>query len=81
MNLYHSFSYKLNKKDPCNKVPVTQLELSIKLALEFLTRKCLGLFPNQGLPWWLGGKQSTCQYRNASLIPGLGRYCFLGEIN
>ena len=26
-----------------------------------------------GLPWWLNGKESTCQAGDASLNPGLGR--------
>lgn len=45
MSLYHSFYKKLNKTNLCNKVPVTPLELSIKLALVFLTKICLGVFP------------------------------------
>ena len=27
----------------------------------------------QGLPWWLGGKESTCNAGNVGSIPGLGR--------
>ena len=27
----------------------------------------------QGLPWWISGKESTCQCRRHSLVPGLGR--------
>ena len=26
-----------------------------------------------GLPWWLSGKESTCQVEDLGLIPGLGR--------
>ena len=26
-----------------------------------------------GLPWWLSGKESTCNAGDADLIPGLGR--------
>ena len=26
-----------------------------------------------GLPWWLNGKESTCQLEDAGLIPKLGR--------
>ena len=26
-----------------------------------------------GLPWWLSGKESTCQAGDVDLIPGLGR--------
>ena len=26
-----------------------------------------------GLPWWLSGEESTCQYRRHGSIPGLGR--------
>ena len=25
------------------------------------------------LPWWISGKESTCQCRRHSLVPGLGR--------
>ena len=32
-----------------------------------------------GLPWWLSGKESTCQAGDVDLIPGLGR--FPGEGN
>ena len=27
----------------------------------------------QGLPWWLSGKESTCNVGNAGLISGSGR--------
>ena len=27
-----------------------------------------------GLPWWLSGKESTCNAGDAGLIPGSGRY-------
>ena len=27
----------------------------------------------RGLPWWLSGKESTCQCRDVALIPWLGR--------
>ena len=26
-----------------------------------------------GLPWWLGGKESTCNVADTGLIPGSGR--------
>ena len=26
------------------------------------------------LPWWLSGKESTCNAGNTGLIPGLGRF-------
>ena len=26
-----------------------------------------------GLPWWLSGKEFTCNARDVGLIPGLGR--------
>ena len=32
-----------------------------------------------GLPWWLSGKESACNARDVSLIPGLER--FPGEGN
>ena len=32
-----------------------------------------------GHPWWLGGKDSACNARYASSIPGLGRSP--GEVN
>ena len=28
----------------------------------------------QGLPWWLSGKESTCQHRRHGFNPGSGRY-------
>ena len=34
---------------------------------------------NKGLPWWLSGKESTCNAGDLGLIPGLGR--FPGEGN
>ena len=27
-----------------------------------------------GLPWWLSGKESTCNAGDAGSIPGLGRF-------
>ena len=34
-----------------------------------------------GLPWWLRGKESTCQCRDAGLIPRLGRFPGRGNGN
>ena len=37
---------------------------------------CVMCLINQGLPWWLSGKESVCKAgasRDAGLIPGLGR--------
>ena len=35
-----------------------------------------------GIPWWLSGKESSCQCRNPlSLIPGLGRSPGVGNVN
>ena len=28
----------------------------------------------KGLPWWSSGKESSCQCRGYSLIPGQGRF-------
>ena len=44
-----------------------------------------------GLPWWLSGKESTCNVGDPGLIPGLGRspgegngnplqYYYLGQV-
>ena len=34
-----------------------------------------------GLPWWLGGKESTCNAGDLNLIPGLGRPPGVGNGN
>ena len=34
-----------------------------------------------GLPWWLSGKESTCQAGEVGLIPGLGRSTAEGNSN
>ena len=34
-----------------------------------------------GLPWWLSGKESTCQAGEVGLIPGLGRSTGEGNSN
>ena len=34
-----------------------------------------------GFPWWLSGKESTCQAGDSGLIPGLGRYPREGDVD
>ena len=35
----------------------------------------------RGCPWWLHGKESTCNEGDASSIPGLGRFPREGNSN
>ena len=38
-----------------------------------ILRFSLGAVPFHWLPWWLSGKESTCNAEDAGLIPGWGR--------
>ena len=45
----------------------------IKINFTFFFFNSVWLLDNSGLPWWLIRKESACQHRRFSLIPGSGR--------
>ena len=49
----------------------------VKFYKLFLTRVRVGFMfwnkDNEGLPWWLGGRESACQYRRCGIDPWVGK--------
>ena len=63
-----------------NNVPLNSLHCAffgMSIIQRVKTTHCLVI--DIGLPWWLSGKESTCQAGDTSSIPGSGR--FPGEGN
>ena len=74
----------LSSRLPCSKQrPLTNIEMPMpktKVLVIMQTSACKpGARPLPtitmavGLPWWLSGKESTCNIRDAGSIPGWGR--------
>ena len=61
---------------PASSVHEDSLGKNIGVGCQFLLRRVTYITYIQidGLPWWLSGKESTCNAREAGLIPGLRRF-------
>ena len=81
----HTHTYSISKKYFllfCLEISVMDLERDKQVMIWILNQCCflkkyeLLLSPNQiidGLPWWLNGKESTCQCRRRGFYPWVGK--------